>query len=177
MSAAHRGVLALGAGQGYDADVRAEVDRMNEVGLRSLEPSFFWTSVMAKASLALVRVGTEPEKAELYELIHPSAGLNALCVGAVSYWGSLSHHLGVLASHLGLWDAAEDHLTEAALTHERLGARVWLARTQLETAALLAARNRHGEAGRRESLLGAALATAKQLDLPVIAERALTLVG
>jgi hypothetical protein len=172
---AHGIVLALGAGR--DADVRADLDELSEVDLASLEPSLAWTGIMAKVASALARVGTEAEIANLYELILPAAGLNAFCFGAVSYWGSLSHHLGVLGTRLGLWDDAEAHLAQAAVAHERLGAPVWLARTRLETAALLAARNRPGEAGRREDLLGAALATAKALHLPVIAERARTLTG
>ncbi|MGH8990178.1 MAG: ATP-binding protein, partial [Acidimicrobiia bacterium] len=172
---AHGIVLALGAGR--DADVRAELDELTEVGLASLEPSLAWTGIMAKVASALARVGTEAEIADLYQLILPSAGTNAFCFGAVSYWGSLSHHLGVLATRLGLWDEAEDHLAQAAVAHERLGARVWLARTRLETATLLAARNRPGEASRREAHLEAVLAAAKELRLPVIAERTRTLAG
>jgi hypothetical protein len=87
----------------------------------------------------------------------------------------LSHHLGVLATRLGLWDDSEAHLAQAAVRHERLGARVWLARTRLETAALLVARNRPGEAGQRQALLDSAIATAVELRLPVIDERARTL--
>ncbi|MGH9037723.1 MAG: hypothetical protein ACRD0O_18345, partial [Acidimicrobiia bacterium] len=172
---AHGIVLALGAGR--DDEVRAELDRLGEIDLASLEPSMAWTGLMAKVASALAGVGTEAEMAALYELILPAAGMNAFCFGAVSYWGSLSHHLGVLATRLGLWDEAEAHLARAAVTHERLDARIWLARTRLETAALLAARNRPGEAGRREDLLGSALTTATQLRLPVIAERARTLTG
>jgi len=56
-------------------------------------------------------------------------------------------------------------------------ARVWLARTRLETAALLAARHGPGESGRQKALLDAVLATADELRLPVIAERARTLAG
>jgi hypothetical protein len=122
-------------------------------------------------------VGTEAEMVALYEVILPAANLNAFCFGAASYWGSLSHHLGVLATRLGLWDDAEAHLAQAAETHERLRARVWMARTALETAALLGARNRPGEAIRREAMLAFALAAAKELGLPTIAERARTLAG
>jgi len=172
---AHGVVLALGAGR--DADVRADLDELTEVGLASLEPSLAWTGIMAKTASALARVGTETEIADLYELILPAAGLNAFCFGAVSYWGSLSHHLGVLATRLGLWDMSEAHLAQAAVAHERLGARVWLTRTRLETVALLAARNRPGEAGQRDALLDSVLATAKELRLPVIEGRARALAG
>jgi hypothetical protein len=103
--------------------------------------------------------------------------LNAFCFGAVSFWGSLSHHLGVLATRLGQWDDAEAHLAQAAASHERLGARVWLARTRLEWAALLAARNRSGDTGQRQALLDSVLATAVELRLPVMTERARALAG
>jgi hypothetical protein len=49
---------------------------------------------------------------------------------------------------------------------------VWLARTQLETAALLGARRRPSDTGRRDALLAQVLATADELNLPVIADRA-----
>lgn len=166
---AHGIVLALGGGG--DADVRAELDLLGDFDLASLEPSMAWTGIMAKVASAVARVGTEAEVIALYELILPAAGMNAFCFGAVSYWGSLSHHLGVLATRLGLWDEAEDHLARAAVTHDGLGARVWMARTQLETAALLAARGRTGDAGRRKALLDSVLVAAGEMGLPVIAGR------
>ncbi|MGH9009817.1 MAG: hypothetical protein ACRDYF_08235, partial [Acidimicrobiia bacterium] len=175
MAGAHCSVLALGAGR--EAEARAELDRLREISLVSLEPSLAWTALVAKVATALARVGAEAEMTTLYEVILPAANLNAFCFGAASYWGSLSHHLGVLATRIGLWDDAEAHFARAAETHERLGARVWLARTRLETAALLAARNRPGETLRRHAMLDSALAAAEELRLPMIGERARTLAG
>ncbi len=172
MAAARAHGIALALGAGGDADLRTELDGIAEIDLASLEPSLAWTGIMAKVASAVARVGTESEVADLYRLILPSAGMNAFCFGAVSYWGALAHHAGVLAAHLGLWDDAEIHLTHAATTHERLGAQVWLARTRLETAALLTARNRPGDTDRRQALLDSVLATATTLRLPSIAERA-----
>ncbi|MGH9039382.1 MAG: ATP-binding protein, partial [Acidimicrobiia bacterium] len=80
---AHGIVLALGAGR--DDEVRAELDRLGEIDLASLEPSMAWTGLMAKVASALAGVGTEAEMAALYELILPAAGMNAFCFGAVSY--------------------------------------------------------------------------------------------
>jgi class 3 adenylate cyclase len=164
--------IALAVGAGQPAEIRRELDGLMDFGIANLEPSMAWTSTCAGAAIAAAQVGTEDEVAQLYELIRPASGVNAFCFGAVSYWGSLDHHLGVLAGRLGLWDQAEAHLAAAAADHQGLGARVWLTRTQLETATLLRARGRPSDVDGYRGLLAQVLATADELKLPVIAERA-----
>jgi class 3 adenylate cyclase len=172
---AHLVTLALGAGR-EDA-ARTELDRLAEVGVDHMAPSLLWSGAAAGFAVGLARVGSESEMAALYRVVLPYAGVNAMCGGAVSFWGSLSHHLGVLATRLGLWNEAQGHLAQAEAVHEGLGARVWLARTQLEQATLLAARKRPQDAARRAALLAEVLVVADDLGLPVVAQRAGELAG
>src|SRR5204862_449286 len=87
-------------------------------------------------------------------------------VGAgLACWGSISSYLGLLASALGRVADATRHFEEAAKVHERIGARPFLAWTQLSHARLLLT----GDAGARRAeataLLASALATARELGM------------
>ena len=60
--------------------------------------------------------------------------------------GSNAHWAGMLARALGRLDDAQIWLEQALATHQRLGARVWEAETQLELAALAPVRDDAGPA-------------------------------
>jgi DNA-binding CsgD family transcriptional regulator len=95
----------------------------------------------------------------LYDLLLPYSEHLGLAAGPIT--GSVSHYLGVLAAGLGEWDEAEDRFATAETVHRQLGAPLWLARTRLEWAQMLIARQFAGhqpdDAGRARSLLEAAL--------------------
>src|SRR5207245_392892 len=90
----------------------------------------------------------------------PYAVRVVIFAAGLACWGSVSYHLGLLASTLGRVADAIRHYGDAATVHERMGARPFLAWTQLAHARLLLTRDagaRRGEAG---ALLTSALATA-----------------
>jgi hypothetical protein len=82
--------------------------------------------------------------------------------------GSASRHLGLLADLLGKRKQAVAHFEAALAMNERMRARPWVARTQVEFARVLlqttSGRERAGE------LLDAGLAEARQLGMPRLVE-------
>ncbi|MEJ7715067.1 MAG: hypothetical protein WKF40_04905 [Thermoleophilaceae bacterium] len=92
-----------------------------------------------------------------------------------AWLGSASHYLGLLAPTLDRLDEADEHFSRAADAHRRIGATPWLARTQLDWAAMLLNRSSAGDAGRAAELLGEALLAARALGLEAVERRAVSL--
>jgi DNA-binding SARP family transcriptional activator len=111
----------------------------------------------------------------LYALLEPYAGRNVLVGRAATCNGSASRLLGILAGAMREWEVAESHFIDALAMHERMGARPWVARTQLAYAELLLTRRRRGDRGRALELLADALTTADALGMAVVAARVRTL--
>ncbi|HET9740810.1 MAG TPA: AAA family ATPase [Solirubrobacteraceae bacterium] len=111
----------------------------------------------------------------LYGLLEPYAGRNVLVGRAATCNGSASRLLGILAGAMRSWELAEGHFIDAMTMHERMGARPWLARTQLAYAEMLLTRRRRGDRSRARELLADAIGTADALGMAVVAARARTL--
>jgi tetratricopeptide (TPR) repeat protein len=91
--------------------------------------------------------------------------------------GSVARHLGLLAETLGRRDDAERHFEDALELNERIGARSWLARTQLDYAGMLLARDGQGDAARARQLLDRCIETAAEIGMRPVAKRASALRG
>ena len=74
------------------------------------------------------------------------------CTG-VSVEGPVSHYLGALAAVLGRYDEADSYFTEAAAMNERMGAKYFAARTDLQWGKMLAERQTPGDAKKARELL------------------------
>jgi class 3 adenylate cyclase/tetratricopeptide (TPR) repeat protein len=132
-----------------------------------------WLPTMAVLGDIAAHLGDTARAAILYDLLAPYAGV---MVGATSAWfGSVAHHLGMLAAATGRFHEAERHLGAAAASHARFGAPTWLARTHLEWARMLLTRREPGDAERAGELLAQALATAGEFGLANVERRALAL--
>jgi hypothetical protein len=77
---------------------------------------------------------------------------------------------------MGSWELAEGHFISALAMHERMGARPWVARTQLAYAEMLLTRRRRGDKARARELLADAVVIADALGMGVVAQRARDLV-
>ncbi len=104
----------------------------------------------------------------LYELLLPHARRNAVS-HPVCAFGSVSRYLGLLASTLGRFEDAERHFEAALEMNERMGARPWVAHTEHDYARVLLARGAEGDETKAVELLGAALATARELGMAPLA--------
>ena len=112
----------------------------------------------------------------LYALLEPYAGRNVVVGRAATCNGAASRLLGTLAAAMRSWELAEGHFISALAMHERMGARPWVARTQLAYAEMLLARRRRGDKARARELLADAVLTADALGMGVVAQRARELV-
>ena len=90
----------------------------------------------AFATELVAGLGAGPAAGQLYQALLPFAGQAVVSGAAISFHGSVAHHLGVLAAALGRPGQAADHLERAIAEHERLGARPWALRSRYEQARL-----------------------------------------
>jgi class 3 adenylate cyclase len=107
------------------------------------------------------RTGAE----RLYALLTPydgktiTAGVTTVCLGAAD------RYLGLLATLLESWEAAEDHFEAALDLDGRMGARPWLAHNQYAYARMLRQRDGRRDSGRADHLLEDSLATAMRHNM------------
>ena len=104
----------------------------------------------------------------LYTLLEPYAGRNVVVGRAATCNGAAARLLGTLAAAMRSWEVAEGHFINALAMHERMGARPWVARTQLAYAEMLLARRRRGDKARARDLLADAVLTADALGMSVV---------
>ncbi|MGH8972172.1 MAG: hypothetical protein ACRD0C_03095, partial [Acidimicrobiia bacterium] len=135
-----------------------------------------WFATPTTALLAMLasELGSTGDAAALAGVIAPYADQ----VASYPIWlGTFSHHLGRLATTLGLFAEAEAYFLDAAAAHQRLGAPAWLARTRLECARMLLRRNGPADADRARSMLGGALGVARDLGLAGVERQAVSLLA
>jgi class 3 adenylate cyclase/tetratricopeptide (TPR) repeat protein len=111
--------------------------------------------------------------ATLRELLIPWR--DQIAFNSATTWGSVERQIGNLERVLGRPAEAERALTRAAELHERIGAPIWLARTRVDLAHLLAVST--DEAERARTLVEQALATARDLGCAGIERRAAELLA
>ena len=107
----------------------------------------------------------------LYGRLLPFADRVAVSLPEIST-GSVARYLGLLMVTMQRWDEAAAHFEDALEVNARIGARPWLAHTQLDYAHILRSRNGPGDAERTQQLLSEAIATYGDLGMQSYAERA-----
>src|SRR5213594_3793994 len=121
-----------------------------------------YTSLLAAVAAEL---NDRASAARLYELVLPYADRLGIVGAGLACWGSISCYLGLLASALGRVAEATRHFEDAAKVHERIGARRFLAWTQLSHARLLLTCDAGARRSEATALLASALATARELGM------------
>ncbi len=116
-------------------------------------------------------LGDQDRAQVLYAQLLPHAGLTICIGGLVAIRGSAARYLGILATVLRRWDAAERHFEEALAANERLGAWPALAHTQHELAAMLLTRGWPGDAARAQALLATALEAARRMGMTPLVDQ------
>jgi tetratricopeptide (TPR) repeat protein len=112
--------------------------------------------------------------AKLYSILLPFEAFYAVAP-IEGVFGALARGLGELATALGRYDEAEQHLEAAIELEQRMGARPWLAHAQHDLAAALMARGAPGDRERARGHLGDALASYRELGMEAWAARAAAL--
>jgi DNA-binding SARP family transcriptional activator len=144
-------LASLHSDLGHERTAREELDRLAADRFAELHVGtewFFGASVLASVCDRL----DDAARAEpLYEALLPYADYNVYAHPEASI-GSASHPLGLLATTMSRWQEAEAHFERALEMNARMGARPWVAHTQLDYARMLIKRGA-GEDGRRASEL------------------------
>ena len=123
-----------------------------------------WLYAMSLLAEACTLLGDAEAAPVLYRLLLPYAALNAVDV-TEGFAGSVSRYLGLLAAAVSRWDDAAHHFEEALAMNERMGARPWLAHTQLDFARMLLARDGAGDRERSQVMLEAGVASYRELGM------------
>src|SRR2546428_362537 len=121
-----------------------------------------YTSLLAAVAAEL---NDRASAARLYDLLLPYAGRLGIVGAGLACWGSISSYLGLLASALGRVADATRHFEDAAKVHDRIGARPFLAWTQLSHARLLLTCDAGARSSEATALLASALPTARELGM------------
>jgi DNA-binding CsgD family transcriptional regulator len=135
-----------------------------------------WLFALVLLADAAVALEDREHAAVLYEQLLPYGHLVALAASEVSA-GPVSRTLGVLATALGNYDAAEAHFDDAIMRAQQMGSPPWQAHAQHGYAALLAARARSGDRRRAVQLLTQTLATCDDRGMIALAARVTTLLA
>ena len=112
---------------------------------------------------------------KLYEILLPYGEQHIVIGDAVLYWGSAATALGMAATTMGDWEAAEQHFIAAIEAEERCRAWPYLARAKYEYAVMLTARGEKGDKERALPLVNEALSRFQELGMQRDTEKALAL--
>ncbi len=165
------GVVLLEAELGRAAAARRELDVLAARGFEDVPRDLTWLTTMAVLAEAVALVGDAERATILYDLLRPHAGHCVVIGYGLAWWGSVARYLGLLAARLSRWEVAARHFEAALETNRRMGARLCLARTEYDYAAMLRARGEPGDRKKADGLLAAAAATANELGLERLAEQ------
>jgi tetratricopeptide (TPR) repeat protein len=158
-------VLAL---LGREDEARAEFEELAGGDFADLRRDLTWLTAIAFLAETAAILRDRSRAALLYELLLPHASRTVSVSPGVACYGSVARYLGRLAATLERDAEAVAHLETALTANSRLGARPYVAETQADLAALLAARER--DPARTRELAGQARATALDLSMaPLLA--------
>jgi DNA-binding SARP family transcriptional activator/tetratricopeptide (TPR) repeat protein len=148
-----------------------ELDELLALGFGEVPYDGDWLSAMTLLCDAVTALDAQSHMPDLYEVLLPHGGVNAVAGIGTLCFGSVARYLGKLAGALGRAAEAEAHFERALAANHALRSPVLVAHTQLDWAAAL------GAGSRRERLIAEASRTADQLGLAAIARRASRLRG
>lgn len=148
-------LAVLLAEAGRDAEAGALLDELAADACANISRDLVWlTCVAALAEVAAI-LNSERHCADLHTLLLPYRGLVAEA-GPAGWCGAVDRVLGLAATTLGQWDAADTHFEDALRLHERWDAGPLAARTLVGHATMLRRRAAPGDLRRALGLDAAA---------------------
>ena len=134
-----------------------------------LPRNLVWLASMTELSEVCAELNDRARAATLYERLLPYGDRHAISLYTTVCWGSVARVLGLLATVMGQWDAAERHFGVALERNRALGSRPWMAHTQVAHAAMLIRRG--ADHAHARALLAAAFDVAHELGMKPLAAR------
>ncbi len=165
-------LLAWFAAESGELDrAREHLDQAESVAQIEADRNWSWWQAIVATANASARCGDTARLRTVRAAIAPWARQHA-AAGLVTYLGSGHHHLGVVERALGDLDAAVGDLTAALQAHRAIGARPFVALTQIELAGAFDERADPGDEARARDHRAAARAAAETLGLSWVLARA-----
>lgn len=157
---------------GREDEARAVIEPVAAGRFEAVPRDFLWLTTLCVYGEVAARLGMREAAEWLYDRLVPFA--HQVGITGCSTWGAIDRYLGMLAGSLDRDEEAERHLASAAEVHERIRAPVFLARTRLDWAEMLLARDAVGDRDRERAraLLGEALAGARERGATALERRA-----
>jgi tetratricopeptide (TPR) repeat protein len=154
-------------------EARAIIEELRPRRFAGLPRDHTWLITVSFLGRACSRLPDLDAADELYELLLPH---RSEIVAYHSGWsGPVSHDLGLLATRLGRYNEADTHFAAAVEVLEQIDSPAWLAHIRIEWGRMLLSRQEPVDAERARKLLDQALATARQLALTNLEQRAVAL--
>jgi len=152
-------------------DARAEFEELAADDFAAIPRDGRWLYCMVYLSEVCAALGDAARAATLYRLLSPYSGHNIVFGMGLACCGSADRYLGLLCATMGRSSDAQRHFEEALTMNERIGARVALAHTQHDYAAMLLARGEPGDRERTMDLLKASLESAREIGMRALEKR------
>jgi len=164
-SLTHAALAFIYAEVGDEAAARAAFERVAALGFGAVPRGAAWFTTMAFLSSTCSYLGDADRAGVLYDILCPYAHRCPTTAGVPPVSGIL----GLLAAAMGRHNVAVPHFEDAMATEIGMGARPWLAETQLNYALMLRKREAPADAARARELLDQALATAREIGMAKVA--------
>jgi class 3 adenylate cyclase len=158
------GLLVVATDLGYLDMARRNLDEIADTGFR-LPMDAKRSATLSYLAEACVALGDTRRAETLYRLLLPYRRVNITVGVATICCGAAARFLGMLASLMGDWQAAEEHFEVAIAMNTDLHAWPWLAHAEHDYAYMLRRCGRQSELARIDRLLSDALATASRLGM------------
>jgi TolB-like protein/class 3 adenylate cyclase len=163
------GLMLIASDLGFEAPALANLERIAEGGFAIPADNkglVTWTYIAEVAA----RLSKDPYTEEVYRRLLPFRHQAVTVPAATLCLGAAARYLGLLATALGDWSAAETHFEYALDMNERMHAWPWLAHTRHEYARMLLARDRGPDRQRAAALIAGASATSRELNMSALVE-------
>ena len=164
-------MAAVSGERGNEEEARARFELLAADGFARLPRDGTWPQNMTFLAEACTLLRDEPRAARLYDLLRPLDG-RFLVVVPILPWGAASHSLGRLAATMGRIDLARRHFEDAMAVNASIGARHWLARTQMAYAEMLLDCGANSDRARAVTLLAQSAEISGGLGMDAFARRA-----
>jgi DNA-binding NarL/FixJ family response regulator len=163
---------------GHTDQAQAEVAHLAAEDLAAVPRDSGWSWSLATLALACHRLGDTEHAARVRELLEPYADRNIVMarVGA-QYMGPAAYYLGLLDLTLDRPEQAVGRFAHAAALAARMEARPMVAMSREGQARALLTLNRPGDRQQTQALLEEVAATAAELGIHGLGERASALLG
>ena len=156
---------------GQTGDARAMVERLAAQDFARVPFDEEWLVCMSLLAEASISLGDTEHASAIYRRLLPYSDRVAFSYAQISL-GSVSRCLGILAAMAERWQDAERHFEAALEMNRRIGARSWLAHTQVDYARMLSARAEAGDPERALELARRALDGHRNLGMESYAAEA-----